>query len=138
MNKRIVLISCVTKKLKVRAKVKDLYVSPLFKKSLAYAQKLQPDEIFVLSAKYGLLSLNQEIEPYEKSLNNMLTEEIKEWARKVLIQLKEISLLDETEFTILAGEKYRKHILPHIKYHKIPLMGFSIGKQLKRLKELTI
>lgn len=137
MNKRIVLISCVSKKLRVRAKAKDLYVSPLFKKCMAYAHKLQPDEIFILSAKYGLLPLDQEIEPYEQTLNNMPAQEIKEWAKKVLMQLKEVSSLDETEFTFLAGEKYRKYILPHIKRHKIPLKGCGIGKQLKKLKELA-
>lgn len=137
MIKRIVLISCVSQKLPYRAKAKDLYISTLFKLNLKYAHALGADSIYILSAKYGLLSLNQEIEPYEKTLNNMRATEIKDWASKVLRQLKAIVSLDETEFLFLAGDKYRKYLLPHIKNVRIPLEGLRIGEQLKRLKELT-
>lgn len=54
MTKKIGLISCVSKKLNCKTKAKDLYTSPLFKYSLAYARKLNPDKIYILSAKYGL------------------------------------------------------------------------------------
>jgi hypothetical protein len=63
MNK-VVLISCASKKLPHKAKAKDLYISPLFKKNLAFAHFLRADKIFILSAKYGLLSLEQVIELY--------------------------------------------------------------------------
>jgi len=136
MSKRIVLISCVSKKLLSVAKTKDLYISTLFKLNLQYAKKLEPDSIFVLSAKYGLLPLNKEIEPYEQTLNNMRSNEVKEWANRVLAQIKEVCSIDETEFTFLSGEKYRKYLLPHMKNVQIPLKGLPIGKQLQRLKEL--
>ena len=44
---------------------------------LKYAKKMTPDKIFILSAKHGLLSLSQEIKPYDKTLNNMQSNEIK-------------------------------------------------------------
>ncbi len=40
MNKKIVLISCVSKKLAHRAKAKELYISTLFKLNLKYATQL--------------------------------------------------------------------------------------------------
>lgn len=86
MGKQIVLISCVSQKLSQRAKAKDLYVSTLFKLNVRYAKKLKPDDIFILSAKYGLLPLEQEIEPYEQTLNNMPAHEVKQWASQVLAQ----------------------------------------------------
>jgi len=49
MTKKIRLISCVSKNLNCKAKAKDLYTSPFFKKSLAYARKLNPDKIYILS-----------------------------------------------------------------------------------------
>jgi len=49
--KRIVLISCVSQKRSCRSKAKDLYISALFKKNLAYAQRLNPDAIYILSAE---------------------------------------------------------------------------------------
>lgn len=61
--RKTVLISCVSKKQKYRAKAQDLYISPLFKLNLEYAQELKPDAIFILSAKHGLLHLDTEIDP---------------------------------------------------------------------------
>ncbi len=137
MNKKIVLISCVSKKLQYRAKAKDLYISTLFKFNLKYAKSLQPDAIYILSAKYGLLDMEQEIEQYEQKLNTMPAYEIKEWAHSALLQLVKVASFDETEFIFLAGDKYRKYFLPHIKNTQIPLKGLGIGKQLQKLKELT-
>ena len=137
MSKRVILISCVSKKLPRRAKAKDLYISTLFKLNLKYAEKLKPDAIYILSAKYGLLSLNQEIEPYEQTLNDMRSGEIKQWASQVLEQMKDVCSIDETEFIFLAGDKYRKYLLPHIKNAKVPLEGLRIGEQLQKLKGLV-
>jgi len=132
---KIVLISCTSKKLCQKSKAQDLYVSPLFQKSLQYAKSLNPDKIFILSAKYGLLRLDEEIEPYDKTLNKMVLNEIKEWANSVINQLQIISDLNNDEFVFLAGNNYRKFLLPHIKNYKIPMHGLGIGKQLKWLTE---
>jgi len=134
---KIILISCVSKKLNRKSKVQDLYISPLFKKNLIYAKSLNPDKIFILSAKYGLLSLTDEVEPYDKTLNKMTSNEIKEWANFVISQLQKVSDLNKDEFVFLAGNKYRKFLLSHIKNYKIPMLGLSIGKQLNWLTERT-
>jgi cytoplasmic iron level regulating protein YaaA (DUF328/UPF0246 family) len=130
---KIVLISCVSKKLHHKSKAQNLYVSPLFKKNLQYAKSLNADNIFILSAKYGLLRLNEEIEPYDKTLNKMRSNEIKEWAKFVLNQLKKSTDLENDEFVFLAGNNYRKFLLSHIKHYNIPMQGLSIGKQLQWL-----
>ena len=138
MRKQIVLISCVSQKLPHRAMARELYISTLFKLNLKYAEKLAPDKIFVLSAKHGLLALEIEIEPYEQTLNNMRSSEIRVWADRVLEQIRGVCSIDDSEFIFLAGDKYRKHLLPHIKNYKVPLKGLRIGKQLQRLKDLTL
>jgi hypothetical protein len=81
--KRIVLISCVSKKLSHKAMAKDLYINPLFKLNLKYARQMKPDEIFILFAKYGLLKLDTEIKPYDLTLNEMSAKEIKRWAERL-------------------------------------------------------
>jgi hypothetical protein len=134
--KKIVLISCVSKKQVVKSKAADLYVSTLFKLGLQYARKLKPDVIFILSAKYGLVALDDEIEPYNVILNKMSVNERKAWADKVIRQLKLHVDLKKDHFTILAGERYRQYLLPHLHHHDIPLEGLSIGRQLQRLKKL--
>lgn len=137
MRKKIVLISCVSQKLPHQAKARDLYISTLFKLNLKYANSINPDEIYVLSAKHGLLELEREIEPYEQTLNNMRANEVRAWANNVLQQLQSIASLEEAEFIFLAGDKYRKYLLPHIKNAAVPLEGLRIGEQLQHLKELT-
>lgn len=132
---KIVLISCVSKKLHHKAKAKDIYISPLFKMNLKFAKSFNPDKIFILSAKHGLIDLDKEIEPYDKTLNLMRSTERKEWANNVLKDLKKFADLNKDEFIFLAGENYRKYLIPHIKNYKIPLKGLSIGRQLQYLKE---
>jgi len=134
---KVILVSCVSKKLSSKAKAKDLYVSPLFKFNLKYAKSLNPDKIFILSAKYGLIDLDEEVEPYNQTLNNMSSKEVRTWADNVLNKLKEVSDLKNDEFIFLAGERYRKYLIPKITNYKIPLKGLGIGKQLKYLKEQT-
>jgi len=135
--KRIVLISCARKKLSDSAKSKDLYISTLFKLNLKYANRLNADGIYILSARYGLLGLEQHIDPYEKTLNTMSASEVKQWSLQVFEQIKKVSAIEDTEFVFLAGDKYRKYLLPHMNNFQIPLKGLPIGKQLKKLKELT-
>ena len=132
---RIVLISCVSQKLSHKAKARDLYISSLFKYNLKYAESMNPDKIFILSAEHGLLSPEKEIEPYNQTLNTMRSGEIKEWAKNVLKQLNKVADLHNDEFIFLAGEKYRKYLIPNIANYKIPLEGLRIGEQLKFLKE---
>ena len=86
---KIVLISCVKKKLPYRAKAQDLYISPLFRFNIEYACSLKPDAIYILSAKYGLVSLDQEIDTYNQTLNTMSESQKKAWAQKVLAELSQ-------------------------------------------------
>lgn len=132
---KIILISCVSKKLSRKSKAKDLYISPLFRYNLKYAQSLNPEKIYIISAKYGLLDLEQEIQPYDLTLNKMPSQEIKKWANNVVNQLNSKTNIKNDMFIFLAGNKYRKYLLPHITHYQIPLKGFSIGRQLKYLKE---
>ena len=133
----VVLISCVSKKLPHKAKARDLYISPLFRMNLKYAWQFSPQQVFVLSAKYGLAGLDEEIEPYDVTLNTMSARERRQWAAKVIEQLREHCDLENDHFVILAGEKYRQYLLPHLKSCEVPLAGLPIGKQLQFLKART-
>ena len=134
--KRIILIACVKSKRKMQSKAIELYTSTLFKKSLEYSRLLNPDQIYILSAKYGLVFTDQVIEPYDLTLNNMATYEIRKWAKRVLDQLKLVTDLEKDNFIILAGQNYRKYLLSSIKHYEIPLEGLQFGFQLQRLEKL--
>lgn len=71
MTKKIILIACVSQKGDKKTKAKDLYTSQLFKSSLTFAKKQNPDKIFILSALHHLLDIDQEIEPYNVTLSQV-------------------------------------------------------------------
>jgi len=112
-------------------------VSPLFQMNLKHAQRLSPAKIFILSAKYGLVELDEEIEPYDITLKNMSSGERRDWATQVVSQLQERCDFEKDHFVILAGQKYRQYLLPHLKSYEIPLADLPIGKQLQFLKKET-
>lgn len=135
--RKIVLISCVKSKLPYPTRAGDLYISDLFKSNLAYAISLKPDAIYILSAKYGLITLNQKIAPYELTLNTMSVPERKAWAASVLHQLGKYTHMRRDLFIFLAGLRYREYLIPALKHVQIPLEGMSFGKQLQELKRRT-
>ena len=114
MEKKV-LISCVSKKKETKGvpiDAKDLYVSSLFKNALKYAEMLEPDRIYILSAEHHLLSLDDKVEKYDKTLNNMSADECKQWGQVLLDELKSKGCdLEQDEFILLAGDKYCKYIL---------------------------
>lgn len=135
--KKIILISCVSKKLPTVAKAKDLYVSTLFRLNMQYALKLQPDTIYILSAMHGLLSVDDLVEPYDLTLNTMSSRQVKAWADKVMGQISACADPKTDHFVFLAGDKYRKFLLPHLTSYEVPMQGLTIGRQLQFLSEQT-
>lgn len=131
--KKIVLISCAKTKLKTPANAKEFYISPLFKANLGYAYSLQPDNIFILSAQYGLVELDQILEPYDLTLNTMNVAEKKAWAEKVLTSLQKKTDTKNDHFIFLAGNNYRKYLIPELSHYEIPFEGFAFGRQLQEL-----
>jgi hypothetical protein len=131
--KTIVLIACAAKKVSHRARAAELYVSPLFTANLRYARSLRPDAIYILSAKHGLLALDQEVEPYDLTLNTMPVAQVRAWAGHVVAQLRGQADLQNDRFILLAGSKYRKFIVPHLAHWEAPLEGMRIGEQLQWL-----
>jgi len=137
MRKRIVFISCSSSKLARRAKAENLYTGALFKLSLRYARQLRPDCIYILSAKHGLVELDQNLAPYNRTLGNMSEGQIRSWALKVKHQLAHRMDFTNCEAIFLAGENYRKYLVPCFIRHRIPLKELRIGEQLKALKRKT-
>jgi hypothetical protein len=137
----------VSKKLNQKAKAKNLYVSPLFKYSMFYAEALNPDKIFILSALHHLLPLDQEVEPYNVTLSNvpknkrkeglkvLNSSEKKEWGRKVIEMLSSYANMKEDRFVILAGQEYIKPIKNYLGNYDDILNGVSLFNRVSFLKE---
>jgi hypothetical protein len=150
MTKKIILIACVSKKSEKKAKAKELYISQLFKSSFSYANKQNPDKIFILSALHHLLDIDTEIEPYNVTLSNvpknkrkprlkiLTSVERKEWGKKVLDQLSKQTDLKNDEFIVLAGKEYLKPIIKSISHLVNPLNGLRQGERVKFLNDNSI
>lgn len=134
---KVVFVSCVKEKLDGNHPAKELYVSKLFQKSWAYALTLKPDKIYILSAKYGLLDPNQIISSYDKTLIGAPANERKNWAKKVIEQMKQAGLdPQKDEFIILAGKKYYEYIRPKLKHVTLPYEGKRLGETLQFLNNI--
>lgn len=134
--KKVVLISCVSKKKQGSFKAKEIYISDLFIKSYFFAKKYFKDsKIFILSAKYGLVEENEIIESYDLTLKNFSVSEKKEWSKKVFNSLKN-KIDADTEVVFLAGNSY-SYFLKKLMKNPIsePLKGLKFGERLSYLKK---
>jgi hypothetical protein len=130
----IALISCVSKKRSYRVKAEDMYISTLFTKALKYAKDiLNAEKFFILSAKYGLLSLDEEIDPYNVTLINMRKKEKQIWAEMVVQQFKGVCDMSHDKFYILAGKNYYEGLIPYLQNYEIKMEGLKIGERLQWL-----
>lgn len=129
------LISCVSRKHTRASEAQDLYRSPLFTKARQYIER-RCGTWFILSAKHGLVRPRQVIEPYEETLNTKTRAEREEWAQRIWADLlPHIHAGDNV--VVLAGERYRKHLVPWMTQHgcvvEVPMEGMGIGRQLQWL-----
>jgi hypothetical protein len=130
----IALIPCVSKKRSFKTKAENMYISALFKKNLEYVKGiLKADNIFILSAKHGLLPLDKEICPYNATLKNMGREEKQRWAEMVVRQLRGECDIPHDKFYILAGKDYYKDLIPYLQNYEIKMEGLKIGERLQWL-----
>ena len=134
---KIVLLSCTKSKLDHRAPAQELYsASPMFKKTLEYGKSLQPDKMFILSAKHHLVPLNKELDPYDKTLKEMPKDEKEKWGDETVKQMKSHGLnLNKDKFIFLTGSEYMKPLTKYIPDSNIekPMEGRRMGERLKWL-----
>ena len=130
----ISFVACCKLKSSNKTTAEKMYISSLFKLSLKYAKE-HSDKVFILSAKYGLLALDDIIEPYNETLNTKTDDEIKEWSKKIIQSIKNLGL-EKSRFLYLCGSNYKKYLKKELK-GKDPLEGLSLGFRLQWLKKQT-
>ena len=138
--KSLGLVPCASLKQEYPCKASEMYsASDFFRKAYAYATK-NYDFVAILSAKYGLLFPDDKIEPYDLTLNDMKSQQRKEWAEIVFNQMKSrLRLEDFDKLFFHAGKKYRQYLVPKLEnigiQCEIPLGHLGIGKQKAWYKE---
>ena len=123
---KIYLVSCVNKKHDGVHAAK--YVEQHLEKG---------DKWFILSAKYGLVSPETQIEKYDKTLNKMYKADRYLWATKAVIPALEKELDSSTEIVFLAGKNYTEFLTQYLDTKKVKytdlLKGKKIGERLSFL-----
>ena len=133
-DQTIYLVSCVGKKRADAAQAKDLYASEWFYRARAFVEHSRCPW-FILSAKFGLVTPEQTISPYEQTLNDMSRTERQAWAQRVQQQMDRV-LPACDRCVVLAGQRYREFLMDYLTQRyttEVPMKGLAIGKQLRWL-----
>lgn len=130
-----VLIACSKSKGTHRDIARNMYVSSLYRKSVLTAEGWGVP-FSILSAKYGLLDPDDEIEPYDLTLKGKAQSFKAEWASRVTAQILD-QFGSKRNLIVLAGDDYLK---PLLTFHEAntpnylaPMKGLSLGNRLSFL-----
>ncbi|MFF4902535.1 DUF6884 domain-containing protein [Streptomyces sp. NPDC001068] len=132
----LVIIPCGSSKLDHAAPAGELYVGSYHRSCRAAADALTADggTVLILSALYGLVPLEQEIEPYDLrmgQLGSVAVEKLRE-------QAQELGVDGAQEVVILAGETYTDAALLVWPEASTPLAGLGgMGYHLQYLARLA-
>ena len=139
-HQSVCVIACSASKALTAMPARHLYTGDLFRKSLRWAEASRRfDAIKVLSAKHGLVDIEQMIKPYDTALHAMEFTARRAWAASVAHALVQ-QLADRAEVVALAGQLYTEGLALHLQVlaptvaFNRPLAGMGIGEQKAWLK----
>jgi hypothetical protein len=118
---------------------RERYTSPLFRKSLELAERTA-DRVYIASAKYELLYLDDLVETYEETLDGRSRVFREAWGDRVIMQLvarHRVAQLAESAVCIYAGAHYADPLKRALRLANIPwatpLGNLTIGPRLREL-----
>lgn len=131
------LISCSKSKGGHRDLARNMYVSPLYRKSVMVAEGWGLP-FSILSAKHGLLDPEETIEPYDLTLKGASKRFKLDWAHKVDEQIRR-SIDRKKRLIVLAGDDYYAPLIEAgikdpLDYFA-PMRGLSLGNRLVFLNQ---
>lgn len=137
---KVALIACSEKKLPHAAQVKNLYTGERFRLALEWTKRNDVDNVFVLSARHGLLALDEVREPYDESLAGKTPDELLDWGRDACKKLTMYVAGVIDEVIVLAERAYAEPLRPYLEYREqqprggaprveYPLVGKSEAEQ---------
>lgn len=127
------LVGCGKTKAATAREAKDLYVGPLFRAARAYAENFL-DEWVILSAFHHVLTPEQIVEPYDRTLSEMRDSGRHAWGHSVSSWLNGRYHGWEVRYVGLAGGEYLENLRLDAPI-ETPLRGMGIGARLKFLRD---
>lgn len=136
----LILVPCSSQKAEERCQSQDLYTSQYFKSCRAYAEAYAY-KWFILSAKYGIIAPDQQIDPYDLKLSSLSAPEIANWALKIFDNIRRIRHARDCSIIIVGGAIYRKRLVPYLRGYgydvSVPFEGLGIGEQIQTMNNLA-
>lgn len=116
--RRVALVGCSMRKLARSAPARELYTSGLFRAAIAYAEATC-DDIRVVSALYGAVTLDARLEPYDRNLRSLGKGDREAWGVRTVGEV-----LGRFEvppvLVILAGKVYEDALVYGAHWHNLP------------------
>lgn len=131
----IVIIPCGGKKRDYPCPAGEMYIGGYHLACQRYAlSRVDRERVFILSALYGLLGLDETITPYDLRMGKPGSVSLSTLRE----QVEALGIVNEKEVTALGGIEYVKMVRLLYLNVRLPLKGVGgIGKQLAWLKEHT-
>jgi len=133
------LVGCGKTKRAGRWSARDLYIGPLFRSSLRYAES-HCDVVLILSALHGLVELHQELEDYDSALTQASRPDRERWGESVAAELLRRYDHETLSVTFLAGQGYIDPVVHAMSWQGphwtaiTPLAGLGVGQRLAWLR----
>ncbi|MBY8879659.1 DUF6884 domain-containing protein [Actinacidiphila acidipaludis] len=130
----LIVIPCGARKLDHRARAADLYIGSYHRACRRAAEALRPDHLLILSARHGLLGLDDEIEPYDTAHGaegSVTADVLRDQAvRRGIAELDPVVALGGARHVALVAA-----VWPHA---RTPLNGTrGMGEQIARLSAMA-
>ena len=130
----LIVVPCGARKLDRRARAADMYTGSYHRACRRAAEALRPDRLVILSARYGLLDLDDEIEPYDTAhgaAGSVTADVLRDQAvRRGVAELDPVVVLGGARHAALATA-----VCPHA---RTPLSGTrGMGEQMARLAAMA-
>lgn len=134
----IAIVGCSKTKLSHRARADQLYTGALFRDHLRLAEALEPRDLFILSAKHGLVGREVELDPYDLSLAQLSKIERRRWTLKIA-EAVEVLVEPRELVVVLAGGDYLRWTKVDGLACRIwtPLEGLMLGERRRVVRALT-
>ncbi|OIJ63866.1 DUF6884 domain-containing protein [Streptomyces mangrovisoli] len=129
----LVVIPCGSRKLSRPARAADMYVGSYHRACRRTAEALRPERLLILSARYGLVDLDDMIEPYDTAHGTARATT----RERILRQARDRGIVRLDPVVALGGGRHTALIRGVSPHAHAPLAGAgSLGAQMARLAAL--
>jgi hypothetical protein len=130
----LAIIPCGARKREGRHAARDLYVGPYFRAALRWAETAGADRVLILSAKHGLLGLDEEVDAYDLTFGQPGAVDAGKVEQQAYLRL----VRHARPVECVGGAAYRRMVRQVWPWATSPVEGCtSMGAHLRVLSQLS-